>query len=501
MIGNITNGGRAYGTFAAQKAGCPVTSHCTPSKPPPAPPPPGPTPPPGPAPPPAPHPPAPVWPLPRHLDCHARATGKAELLSRSVTLKLTGPGAGSSVAVQAATRYQLLLRDAGSVVGQVQEVTVAVESTSDSLGQTTNYSYALHYGVRVENVAGGSATTAVVASAATPFGVGYAMETLLQLATPEAQASCGGGFSVVDEPDYAHRGVLLDTGRRFYPLELLESTIEAMAMFKLNILHLHLNEARFRVESKVFPKLNQPQNCSECGYYSQEDIKRLVSFAYQRGVRVVPEFELTAHAAALCDAWKDEGVPKCCSGIYTPMLPNDTSGNTTRLVGQLLKEMAALFPDPVVHIGGDEARYQPGATGPCTINATRSLQQNTMQQLLVLGKQPMGWQEILLETGAAAEFPTAIVDTWSKPGTWAEVAALGGHRSVVSLPSSLYLDGAATCGGTTHRGSYRPGVWFDITDGAKNGVYSSAFPFHFPVSCLSGACLGIMSSPFIKVAH
>ena len=240
-------------------------------------------------------------------------------------------------------------------------------------------------------------------------------------------------------------------------------------MFKLNVLHLHLNENRFRVESKVFPLLNQPQNCSECGYYSQGDIARLVAFAHSRGVRVIPEFELTAHAAALCSAWKDDGVATCCRGIYTPQLPNDASGNTTRLVGQLLKEMAALFPDDVIHIGGDEARYQPGPTGPCTITAAQSLQEDTMRQLVALGKQPMGWQEILLETGAASSFPTAIIDTWSKPGTWAEVAANGsGHRSVVSLPSSLYLDGGATCGGSTVRGGYRPGVWFDITSGAKN---------------------------------
>lgn len=353
---------------------------------------------------------------------------------------------------------------------------MAVESMNDSLDQTTNYSYSLRYEPNEVGVAVGLSVTA---SAVTPFGVVYAMETLLQIVTPEAQASCGGGFIVVDEPDYEHRGLLLDTGRRFYPLKLLESTIDAMAMFKLNVLHLHLNENRFRVESKIFPMLNQPLNCSECGYYSQEDIKHLVAFAYERGVRLVPEFELTAHAAALCDAWKDEGVPKCCSGIYTPQLPDDKSGNTSRLVGRLLKEMASLFPDPVIHIGGDEARYQPGATGPCTINATRSLQENTMRQLLTLGKQPMGWQEILLETGAATTFPTAIIDTWSKPGTWAEVAALGGsgrgHRSVVSLPSSLYLDGGATCGGYTHRGSYRPGVWFDITDGAKNGVGNRPF--------------------------
>ena len=273
----------------------------------------------------------------------------------------------------------MLLRSAGTTGGAVQTVTVLVPTAAETLGPDTSYSYSIDHT--------GGATIAVTATS--PFGVGYAMETLLQLAAPAARASCE-RFSVADAPMYEHRGLLLDTGRRFYPTALLESTIDAMAMFKLNVLHLHLNEGRFRVESKVFPLLNQPQNCSECEFYTQDEIRRLVQFAHVRGVRVVPEFELTAHAAALCTAWRADGVAKCCSGVYTPQLPGDASGNTSRLVGQLLTEMAALLPDPVVHIGGDEARYQPGATGACTINATKSLQVATMRQLVALGKVPMG---------------------------------------------------------------------------------------------------------------
>jgi hypothetical protein len=463
MVGNITTGGRTYGTFAAQKVGCPAIVACTPGKPPPSPPHPGPPhpppPPPPPAPPPPPHAPVPVWPLPLALTC-TKAPGGAPptaLLSSSVTVALTGSGASSPVAVQAAARYQLLLQAAGAAAGPVKEIAVEVEAANDTLGQLTNYSYSLRHD-------SGSSST-VAASAASPFGFAYAMETLLQLA---AQSSCGGGFSVVDAPVYTHRGLLLDTGRRFYPLPLLQSTIDAMAIFKMNVLHLHLNEKRFRVESKIFPLLNQPQGCSECGFYTQNDITQLVAFAKFRGVRVIPEFELSAHADALCTAWKDDGVPACCHGVYTAQLPNDASGNTSRLVGQLLTEMAGLFPDPVLHIGGDEARYQPGAVGPCTINATQRLQESTMRQLLSLGKQPMGWQEILLQTGAAASFPSAIIDTWSKAGTWVEVAATAQLRSVVSLPSSLYLDGSVTSAGATVRGGYRAGVWFDISAGALN---------------------------------
>ena len=277
MIGNITTGGRKFGTFAAQKDGCPAIVKCTPSKPPPPPPPgpprpPPPTPgPPGPPPPPpAPHPPVPVWPLPLKLDCtKALDNAPTTLLSTSVAIKLSGSGAASPVAVQAASRYQLLLRAAGSAAGSVKQVMVEVSAADDTLGPATNYSYSLHYAAAAAaaDVAGAPAATAIAASAATPFGVGYAMETLLQLASPEAQRSCGAGFSVADTPGYEHRGLLLDTGRRFFPLELLESQIDAMAMFKLNVLHLHLNEDRFRVESKAFPLLNMPQNCSEVIFY------------------------------------------------------------------------------------------------------------------------------------------------------------------------------------------------------------------------------------------
>jgi hexosaminidase len=448
MAGNISSEGRTYGNFTAQKNGCPeIQQNCTPGpKPPP--------PPPGPTPPPPPHPPVPVWPLPLQLNCTpAVSSAASKLLASTVTVKLTGAGASSPVAVQAAARYQLLLRKAGSAAGPVTLIMVEVEEANETLGQDTNYSYSLHYAA--------AAGTTVSSSVASPFGLGYACETLLQLASPKAQLDCGGGFAVLDRPAYKHRGLLLDTGRRFFPLALLESTIDAMSIFKLNVLHLHLNEDKFRVESRIFPQLNQPQNCSECQYYSQDEVKSLVQFAHLRGIRVIPEFELLAHATALCNDLKSEGIV-CCHGKWgMGQLGDDPSGNTTRILSALLTEMAALFPDVVLHIGGDEAQY--GTTGPCTIAASKSLEQKVMKKVAALGKQPMGWQEILLETGAATSIPGAIIETWSKAGLWAQT----GHPAVEALPSSLYLNGAATSAGYVH-GSYRPGVWLDITSGALN---------------------------------
>ena len=196
MEGNITNGGHTYGTFRAQAHGCPQVVPCTPAPgPPPRPRPPGPRPP-GPRPPgpPPPHAPAPVWPLPQKLECIPAARAPTRLLSSSVAVKLSGPGAASAVAVRAASRYQDILRGAGGAGGAVHEITVEVGMACD-LGPATNYSYSLAYG----------SSAVVTSSAASPFAVGYAMETLLQLATPAAQHDCGGGFSVLDAPMYAAR--------------------------------------------------------------------------------------------------------------------------------------------------------------------------------------------------------------------------------------------------------------------------------------------------------
>ena len=470
MVGNITNGGRTYGSFAAQKNGCPqIEQNCTPVPTPSPPPAPSPTPP---GPPPL-HAPVPVWPLPLRLNCthtphSANALPATELLASTVSVEITGAGAASPVTVAAAARYQLLLRKAGSASGRVTVVTVEVETADDTLDPTTNYNYSMFH----DSSASGSASTSttVTAAAASPFGVAYAFETLLQLASPRAQLDCSGGFTVQDVPVYQHRGLLLDTARRFFPLAVVLSTIDGMSIFKLNVLHLHLSDSTylFRVESKTFPQLNRfsGRNCqlnSTCSFYTQEDIKSIVQYAHMRGIRVIPEFELLSHATSICGPLKSEGIV-CCSGKWGMLqLGDDAAGNTTRILSALLTEMVPLFPDPVLHIGGDETQYEEPPS-PCTVNASKSLQQKIMKQLVALGKTPMGWQEILLETGAAASFPEAIIEPWSKAGLWAQTD----HPAVEALPSSLYLDKAATSAGYVHGGSYQPGVWFDITSGVLN---------------------------------
>ena len=141
---------------------------------------------------------APVWPLPQLLKCQPDQDNEV-LLSSSVVVKITG--GTSAIASQAAARYTPLLRAAGSAKGRVKTVTLALQSASEALDRATNYSYSLRY------VALGS--DSVTASAASPYGAAYAFETLLQLAEPAAQALCGSAFTVVDAPDFVHRGLMV----------------------------------------------------------------------------------------------------------------------------------------------------------------------------------------------------------------------------------------------------------------------------------------------------
>jgi hypothetical protein len=122
--------------------------------------------------------------LPQSIACIASGSNNPALLSSAATIHLTGVGAGSSVAIAAVARYQILLQATGTSTGAVKVITLAVNTVDKSLDRATNYSYTLSY-------TRATAATVVQGAAASPFGVGYALETLLQLAEPSSQLECG----------------------------------------------------------------------------------------------------------------------------------------------------------------------------------------------------------------------------------------------------------------------------------------------------------------------
>lgn len=184
-----------------------------------------------------------IWPMPESVEC---LQGPEIALSPKLRFDILN---SSTIASAAVDRYTPLLRPARTSIAQfsrvatLASVTISWSIASDNLTSDTNYSYNLRCCTTDPN--GGLNARVFAASV---FGVGYALETLVQLADGNGSGGdtipCGGGFSVVDHPVYRHRGLMVDTGRRYYPIPLLHSTLDAMSAFKMNVLHFHLSEVK-----------------------------------------------------------------------------------------------------------------------------------------------------------------------------------------------------------------------------------------------------------------
>lgn len=198
----------------------------------------------------------------------------------------------------------------------------------------------------------------VVLAAPNPLGILHGLQTLLQL------VPAGGGpcaipcVEVNDNPRFPWRGLMIDACRHWMPVEVIHRNLDAMEEAKLNVFHWHLSENQgFRVECKTYPKLHGMG--SDGHYYTQEQIREIVAYARDRGIRVVPEFDVPGHSTA----WL-VGYPELASapgpyqverkfGVFDPCL-NPASEETYRFLDGFVKEMTTLFPDDYFHIGGDE---------------------------------------------------------------------------------------------------------------------------------------------------
>jgi hexosaminidase len=222
-----------------------------------------------------------------------------------------------------------------------------------------------------------------------------------------------------------------------------------MAAVKLNVFHWHLTEDQgFRIESKKFPKLHQMG--SDGLFYTQEQAREVISYAAARGIRVVPEFDIPGHATS----WV-VGHPELASapgpytiernpGIFEPTL-DPTREETYKLLETFLGEMAALFPDAYMHIGGDENTGKQWRLNPKIqefmkqkgIKDNHALQTYFNQRLLKIlqkhGKRMMGWDEIF-----QPELPKdVVIHSWRGTKALAEAARLG-YDGVLS--NGFYID-------------------------------------------------------------
>ena len=295
----------------------------------------------------------------------------------------------------------------------------------------------------------------VAIEAATDLGAMHALETMIQLIQPGGAGYALPVVTVDDKPRFRWRGLMIDCGRHFEPVAVLERTLDGMAAVKLNVFHWHLTEDQgFRMESKLYPKLTG--SGSDGLFYTQDQAREVVAYARARGIRVVPEFEMPGHSAAWLLAYPDLASGTNPTSIRREFGVSEFAMDPTRdeiyvFLKGFLTEMASIFPDPYVHIGGDEAPAPDWKKNPkiLTFKQAHNLKDNDALQaffntqvlaiLKGLHKTMMGWDEVLTP-GLPKD---VVVQSWRGVASLAKGAKLG-YQGVLSAP--YYLDGMRPAG-------------------------------------------------------
>jgi len=285
--------------------------------------------------------------------------------------------------------------------------------------------------------------------AANPLGTLRGLQTFLQLVSVTANGFAAPAVSIQDEPRFPWRGLMIDSSRHFIPLEVIKRNIDGLEAVKMNVFHWHLSDNQgFRVESHKLPKLQE--NGSDGLYYTQEEIRDVIAYARDRGVRVMPEFDMPGHSTA----WF-VGYPELASGkgpyqiarkwgVFDPAM-DPTNEKTYKFLNELIGEMAKLFPDQFFHIGGDEVNGKEWDANPNIqafmqahgIKNNEGLQayfsQHVQDLVVKHGKTPVGWDEILVP-GVAK---TIVIQSWRGADSLAAAARMG-YRGILS--NGYYID-------------------------------------------------------------
>lgn len=320
----------------------------------------------------------------------------------------------------------------------------------------------------------------ITIKASAPAGLFYAVQTLRQLMPPEAEKdsvitdmklsvpSC----EIIDEPRFGYRGMHLDVGRHWFPVETVKKYIDILALHKMNTFHWHLTEDQgWRIEIKKYPELTtRGAYRNETiighagrrpmvfdgerygGFYTQEEVKEVVAYAADRFIRVIPEIEMPGHSLAALAAYPElscTGGPFQVGtrwGVYEDVYCAGKE-ETFTFLQDVLDEVIALFPCEYIHIGGDECpktRWKRCQLCQQRIEAEGLKDENELQSyfikriekfLISRDRHLIGWDEIL-EGGLA---PEATVMSWRGVAGGIE-AAKQGHDVIMSPTTYAYLD-------------------------------------------------------------
>jgi hexosaminidase len=289
----------------------------------------------------------------------------------------------------------------------------------------------------------------VTLDAKTDIGVLRGLETLLQLLSADEAGYYFPCVDIADKPRFTWRGLLIDVGRHFQPVDVIKRNLDAMAAVKMNVFHWHLTEDQgFRVESKVFPKLHQLG--SDGMFYTQAQIRDVIGYASERGIRVMPEFDIPGHSTSWFVSYPEfSSSPGTFRierkfGVFGQAF-NPADERIYPFFDAFFKEMSALFPDPYLHIGGDEVEGRQWDANPAiqafkkknALADNGALQAYFNKRLLKIltkhGKKMVGWDEVF-QPGLPNDI---VIHSWRGPKALVE-AAQKGYRGILS--NGYYID-------------------------------------------------------------
>jgi hexosaminidase len=249
------------------------------------------------------------------------------------------------------------------------------------------------------------------------------------------------GLLIQDKPRFVWRGLLLDVARHFFPLAALKSVIDGLAALKMNVLHLHLSDDQgFCFPSAAFP------NLASDDHYTAQELRELVTYAADRGVRIVPELDMPGHVTSWLVAHPEWGTQETAAsrrfGVHKACL-NPLDEAVYLAIEVLLGEVAGIFPDEYLHVGGDEVNPSWWQSDPAIASYLEQEQLSThdlQNQFLIrvcsmvtkLGRKAVGWDEVL-----HPQMPNCVVQNWR--GATSRDRALALSRPVL-VSGPYYLD-------------------------------------------------------------
>ena len=348
--------------------------------------------------------------------------------------------------------------------GLTLPVTIGTANTATG---TDTIAFERHSGFGPEAYAIEAAPHAVTVSATSAAGLFYGAVTLWQLLPPGGAAGQIPAQSIRDKPAYAWRGLMLDSARHFQSPAFIRSMIDWMALHKLNVLNWHLTDDQgWRLEIRKYPRLTSvgawripavvpgtptPQRYG--GFYTQDEVREIVSFAASRHVQIIPEIDMPGHAQAAIAAYPELGsidakpsLPVSNRwGVHTHLFNLEPA--TFEFLENVLSEILQLFPSRYIHVGGDEAVKDEWNASPTVRARARRLgihdaaamqtyfTQKIAQFLSARGRRAVGWDEIM-QPGLPRD---AVVMAW-RGASGAHAAAMKGNDTVLAPDPALYFD-------------------------------------------------------------